>query len=94
MKTALMTLVAAAALGAFAGCERNPEASKAPPPAGTGATSAPQPTTNTPANVGPPSQAEKREGANPTQQQVDPKQPEQHRDFQQKGDAAGPKPGG
>jgi hypothetical protein len=27
---------------------------------------------------------------NPTQGQVDPKHGEQHRDFQQKGDAAGP----
>lgn len=36
---------------------------------------------------------ERREGANPTQQQVDPKQREQHRDFQQKekGDPAGPR---
>ena len=35
--------------------------------------------------------AEKREGTNPVQQQVDPKQAEQHRDFKMQGDAAGPK---
>ena len=40
------------------------------------------------------SAAEKKEGSNPTQGQVDPKQKEQHRDFQMKGDGAGPKPGG
>jgi hypothetical protein len=46
----------------------------------------PQPTTtapsNTPANAGAPSQAEKQEGSNPQQGQVDPKQPEQRKDFQ------------
>jgi len=40
--------------------------------------------------VGTPDQAEKREGTNPTQGQVDPKHADQHRDFQQKGDSAGP----
>ena len=35
--------------------------------------------------------AEKREGANPQQGQVDPKSAAQHRDFQQSGDQAGPK---
>jgi len=57
------------------------------------ATPAPWPTTNapasassstptTPANPGTPSAAEKHEGSNPQQGQVDPKQPEQRRDFQ------------
>jgi hypothetical protein len=32
-----------------------------------------------------------RNGANPHQQQVDPNQAEQRRDFQQSGDSAGPK---
>ena len=56
----------------------------------------PQPTTSapaiptTPANAGTPTEAEKREGRNPQQGQVDPKQPEQRRDFQQKGDAGAP----
>lgn len=40
--------------------------------------------------VGTPDAAEKKEGSNPTQGQVDPKHADQHRDFQQKGDAAGP----
>jgi hypothetical protein len=49
-------------------------------------------TPSTPANIGQPAnQQEKKEGANPVQGQVDPKQAEQHRDFQQRGDAAGPK---
>lgn len=107
MKTTLISLATALALGALAGCDRNPD-----PRAGqsssssSGATSAPTTpqanTPTTPANVGQPqSQGEKREGANPVQQQVDPKQPEQHRDFRTQGDGAGPrspdtqpKPGG
>jgi hypothetical protein len=39
---------------------------------------------------GAPSASEKREGENPQQGQVDPKHADQHRDFQQKGDASGP----
>jgi hypothetical protein len=46
----------------------------------------------TPANLGQPgSQEEKKEGANPVQGHVDPKQADQHKDFQQRGDAAGPR---
>jgi len=97
MKTTLISLATALALGALAGCDRNPD-----PRAGqsssssSGATSAPTTpqanTPTTPANVGQPqSQGEKREGANPVQQQVDPKQAEQHRDFKTQGDASGPK---
>ena len=64
-------------------------------PAGSGASTVPQSNTpSTPANAGQPSQAEKKEGSNPTQGQVDPKEGAQHKDFQQKGDGAGPKPGG
>src|SRR5262245_31942568 len=95
MKTLFLTLTTALALGALAGCDR-----PANQPAGTGAsaptqssppTSPQSSTPTTPANVGQPqSQAEKQEGANPTQGQVDPKQAEQHKDFQHKGDAAGP----
>lgn len=106
MKTTLVSLAVVLALGTLAGCDRNPNPSQskagttppttsAPantPPAGTGASSATTP--NTPANVGTPSQAEKKEGSNPVQGQVDPKQGAQHKDFQQKGDGAGPKPGG
>ena len=96
MKTTLITIVTALALGTLAGCDRNhnpaQQRSSTTPsqPAGSGASSTP----TTPANAGTPSQAEKREGSNPVQGQVDPKQRAQHKDFQQKGDGAGPKPGG
>lgn len=98
MKTTLITLSTALALG-LAGCDRNPDPN-APQqrPAGAGTSSAPstpQATTpSTPANAGTPSAAEKQEGRNPVQGQVDPKQSAQQKDFQQKGDGAGPKPGG
>jgi len=81
MKTTILTLAVALALGAVAGCDRNTE------PAGAG-DSAPQTqqsdTPSTPANLGTPNAAEKKEGSNPVQQQVDPKEPEQRRDFEQK----------
>ena len=76
--------IALAVCTVLAACGKNPDRdmakdlSRAAPP--------PQPTTsapaNTPANVGAPSAAEKHEGSNPQQGQVDPKQPEQRRDFQ------------
>jgi hypothetical protein len=79
MKTTILTIAIALAL---AGCDRTPD--QQTPQSGAGA-SAPQANTpSTPANVGPPSPAEKKEGANPVQGQVDPKQPEQTRDFQPK----------
>ena len=87
MKTTLVTLATALALG-LAGCDRTPETKAQPSPAGTGSTTAPstpQATTpTTPANAGTPSAAEKQEGRNPVQGQVDPKQPAQQKDFQQK----------
>jgi hypothetical protein len=46
--------------------------------------------TTTPANLGAPSQAERKNGGNPVQQQVDPRHADQHKDFQQRGDDAGP----
>jgi hypothetical protein len=96
MKTTLVSIAVALALGALAGCDRNPNPSQSkttpPPAAGTGSSSATTPTT--PANAGTPSTAEKKDGANPVQGQVDPKQGEQTKDFQQKGAGAGPKPGG
>jgi hypothetical protein len=95
MKTPILTLVVALALGTLAACDRNDNptqrSSSATPspsaPAGTGSSSQP----NTPANVGAPSQTEKAQGGNPVQGQVDPKDPAQHKDFEQKGDSAGPK---
>jgi len=96
MKTTLLSLATALALGALAGCDRNPEqrASQTPPTtssASSGSTSAPATpqanTPTTPANV----ESGKAGSSNPVQQQIDPKQPEQHRDFKMQGDAAGPK---
>jgi hypothetical protein len=79
MKTTLLTLAIALAL---AGCDRTLD--QKPPQAGAGASAPQSNTPSTPANVGTPSAAEKKEGANPVQGQVDPKQPEQRKDFQQK----------
>jgi hypothetical protein len=98
MKTPILTLAIALALGTLAACDRNstptPRSTSATPspsaPAGTGSSTTP----STPANAGTPSQAEKKEGSNPVQGQVDPKDTPQQKDFQQKGDGAGPKPGG
>ena len=95
MKTTLLSLATALALGALAGCDRAPEqrTGQTPPAASnstssSGATSAPTTpqsnTPTTPANIGQQSPAERREGSNPVQQQVDPKQPEQQRDFKTK----------
>lgn len=92
MKTTTLLITTAFALGALAGCDRKAPEQRIPatPPssqAGTGATSTP----STPANIGQPqSQAEKKDGANPTQGQVDPKEGAQHRDFRHQGDGAGP----
>jgi hypothetical protein len=107
MKPTLLVVSIALALGTLAGCDRNPVSTPAtgattpatgaatpatdatPTAAGTGST-----TPNTPANLGTPSATEKKDGANPVQGQVDPKQEAQKEDFQMKGDGAGPKPGG
>jgi hypothetical protein len=92
----LQILVLAAALALAAGCNKGPDQAK--PAAGGDKAPPPQSQVNTPTTPAPgastgqtASQEEKKDGANPVQQQVDPKQGEQHRDFQQKGDAAGPK---
>lgn len=62
--------------------ERGSANAPAPPPV-TGAS----PSSTTPANTAPPTQAERKEGSNPVQGQVDPKESEQRRDFERKGDA-------
>jgi hypothetical protein len=108
MKTTLITLAIALAFG-LAGCDRNstPNAKQPTAPASSAPTTAPgsssagsstapnAPTSNTPttpANIGgAASQAEKQP---PVQGREDVRQPEQRRDFEQKGDSAGPKPGG
>ncbi len=85
-----------AALALIAGCDKGPDTKGANSSnASAGANTPPQQpqasTPSTPANIGQPaSQGEKKEGANPVQGQVDPKQAEQHRDFQQRGDGKGP----
>ena len=88
MRFNAFTCVLALALCAgFAACSKDPNrdmakdiSRAAPPPQPT--TSAPAGTPITPHNLGTPSAAEKQEGSNPQQGQVDPKQPEQRRDFQ------------
>jgi hypothetical protein len=81
----LKILAAALAVGALAACgDRPPQPRVAPQPAAGGATTSSS-TSTTPANT-----EERKEGANPVQGQVDPKEGEQRRDFQQRGDKAGP----
>jgi uncharacterized lipoprotein len=108
MKTSILTVATALAFGVLTGCDRTPDStapkntaptSSAPAssaPAGSGASTVPQSNTpSTPANLGAPSEAEKSPAAQPpVQGREDVRQPEQRRDFQQKGDSAGPKPGG
>lgn len=104
MKTTLLTLAVAVALGAVAGCDRNAEqrsptaASPASPSpaAGSGGTATRESNTpSTPANMGAPgSGAGSPKEQPPVQGREDVRQPEQRRDFQHKGDGAGPKPGG
>lgn len=88
------TLAAAAVFAALlAGCDRSEtrtERSGANPSAGASQTQQQPAITTTPANTPTPNAEEKRDGANPQQGQVDPKQSEQRRDFQQPGDGAGP----
>ena len=92
-------LLMLAALALVAGCDKpssnnpSPSTGASAPPPQTSAPSAPQSNTpSTPANIGSArSPEEKKEGANPVQGQVDPKQAEQHRDFQQRGDGKGPR---
>ena len=88
----LQILVLAAALALAAGCNKAsdqakpaPNADKAPPQSQV---NTPTPSASTGASA---TQEEKKEGANPVQGQVDPKDAQQQRDFQQKGDGAGPK---
>jgi len=96
----LQILVLAAALALAAGCNKGSDRAKpaagaasAPPQSQADTPTTPQANTpTTPASGGATaSQDERKEGANPQQGQVDPKSPAQHRDFQQKGDGAGPK---
>ena len=79
----LCTLALAISLALVAGCNRN---TTTPPSPKTDSSSvvprAAAGSSTTPANTAAPTAAQKREGSNPTQGQVDPKEPNQHRDFQ------------
>ena len=101
MKPTLLVVSVALALGTLAACDRNPNPQQRPattPPSST----APSSTAPSSAATGSSgtttsstSSTAKSDGAQPPAQgQVDAKQGEQHKDFQQKGDGAGPKPGG
>src|SRR4051812_36069957 len=90
MKLLMLGLAVSFALAG--GCDRRPTTPPSPKTdsvsqanqAGAGSTA-------TPANAGNPTNAEKKDGANPVQGQVDPKHADQHRDFQNNGQGAGPK---
>src|SRR5438874_1509890 len=87
----VLTLAVAISLAGLSGCER--KATQPPSPKTDSSSSVPQAgagSSTTPANAGNPSAGEKKDGANPVQGQVDPKHADQHRDFQQSGDRAGP----
>ena len=91
----LLTLAVAISLGLLAGCHRSETTPPSPKTDTSSTTPSPASGSTTTAGTtssanGSPSASEKREGATPTQGQVDPKHADQHRDFQQKGDAAGP----
>jgi hypothetical protein len=85
-------LLVAAARTMAAACDRPQEPSAPQSGASSGGASSGGATTRTtPADITPPaSPADKAEGRNPQQGQVDPKQSAQHKDFQQPGDARGP----
>ena len=83
----MKSLIAAlAAIALLAACDRPPQP-RTEPAAGSGASGVTQPPRP---QTGTPSVKQKSEGSNPVQGQVDPKQSAQHKDFQQRGDAAGP----
>jgi hypothetical protein len=88
----LFAIGIAVSLVALAGCDRRP--TTPPSPKTDSVSAAPQAgagSSTTPANAGIPTTGDKREGANPVQGQVDPKHADQHRDFQNNGDGAGPR---
>ena len=81
-----VSMVLALGVAFVAACDR-PSTATGPGDRGTVNAPAPPPpaanaTPTTPANAGTPSTEEKKEGANPVQGQVDPKEKEQQRDFQ------------
>ena len=108
MKTTLVSLSIALALGTLAACDRNPNTPKqsgatpsssstpspSAPTAGTGSSTPQSNTDHTPANLGKPSDAESKPSSQPpVQGREDVREPAQRRDFKQPGDSAGPKGG-
>src|SRR5689334_10276508 len=91
-KMKLLAIGIAISLVALAGCERRPTT---PPSPKTDSVSQAQPagagSSTTPANMGAPTAGEKRDGGNPVSQQIDPRHADQHRDFQNNEDGAGPR---
>jgi hypothetical protein len=97
MKPTILVITTALALGFLAGCDRDAqERTTATPQSGSaagGGTAVPQSNTpTTPANVGAGATNDGKQP--PVQGREDVRQPEQRKDFQQRGDGAGPKPGG
>jgi uncharacterized lipoprotein len=103
MKPTLLVVSVALALGTLAACDRNPNPQQRP---ATSAPSTPAPSSSAPASTAgtgssgnTTSSAAAADGAKegshpPVQGREDVRQPEQQKDFNQKGDGAGPKPGG
>jgi hypothetical protein len=77
MKLTLAAAIAAALLATA--CDRPPQP-RTEPAAGAGASGVTQPPRP---QTGAPTAAEKKEGANPVQGHVDPKEPPQQKDFKQ-----------
>jgi hypothetical protein len=97
MKPTILLASSALVLGLLAGCDRAPEESARANTttqtgsAASGGTATQQSNTpSTPANVGAGATDEGKQP--PVQGREDVRQPEQRKDFQQRGDGAGPKP--
>ncbi|HET7198627.1 MAG TPA: hypothetical protein VFI86_08175 [Burkholderiales bacterium] len=83
-----MLAAAVAAAAALAGCDRNRPTPTPTPKTSSAGGSAP---VRSSANDGAGNREDDRNTGDPVSQQVDPNRAEQHRDFRQSGDAAGPK---
>jgi hypothetical protein len=86
----LLTILAVSAI-ALGACERRPMTPPSPKTDSVPRASPAAGSTTTPANIGRPSQAERREAPAPVEGQVDARHADQHRDFQSSDDNAGPK---
>jgi hypothetical protein len=85
--TSLAALLAAAALAACG--EQTPQPRVAPEPVAS-QPAAGGATTSSSTSTKPATSEERKDGANPVQQQVDPKEAEQRRDFKHPNEKAGP----